>query len=115
MDDDTVSCPLQTGETTFVIKVPAASLLDRLSFVNENAAAGGDLKISVSNSRLPAHSPKWQEVDGNITFTGKRLFYLSMLGVEARYVRLSFRVEKPGRISSLGLYGGERAERFALR
>jgi hypothetical protein len=115
MGDDTVSGPLQTGETTFVIKVPGTSLLDRLTFVNENAAAGGELKISVSHATLPASSPKWQEVDGSVTFTGKRLFNLSMLGVEARYVRLSFRVYKPGRITSLGLYGGERAERLALR
>jgi hypothetical protein len=115
MDDDTVSCPLEAGETTFVIKLPTTSLLDRFTFVNENAAAAGQLKISVSNYKLPAASPKWQEVDGSITFTRKRLFNLSMLGVEARYVRLSFQVEKPGRIASLGLYGGETLERFALR
>lgn len=115
MDDDTVSCPLPEGQTTFVIKLPATSLLDRLTFLNENAAAAGQLKISVSNYKLPATSPKWKEVDGSVTFTRKRLFNLSMLGVEARYVRLSFNVEKAGRIASLGLYGGETLERFALR
>ncbi|MFN2507826.1 MAG: hypothetical protein ABR589_03540 [Chthoniobacterales bacterium] len=115
MDDDTVSCPLQEGQTTFVIKLPTTSLLDRFTFVNENAAAAGELKIAVSNYRLPAASSKWVEVDGSITFTRKRVFNLSMLGVEARYVKLSFRVEKAGRIASLGLYGGETLERFALR
>jgi hypothetical protein len=115
MDDDTVSCPLPTGETTFVIKLPTTSLLDRFTFVNENAAAAGELKIAVSNSKLPAGSPKWQPVDGSISFTNKRLFNLSILGVEARYVRLSFHVHRPGRIASLGLYGGERLERFAIR
>ena len=42
MDDDTISCPLQGGETTFVIALPKAALLDRFTFVNENAAARGE-------------------------------------------------------------------------
>jgi len=32
-------------------------------------------------------------VDGTISFSHKRLFNLSMLGVETRFVRLSFHVE----------------------
>ena len=115
MDDDTLSCPLPEGETTFIISLPTASHIDRFKFVNENAAARGQLKIAVSNHRLAASSPKWVEVDGSIPFTNKRLFNLSMVGVEARYVRLSFNVEKGGRIASLGLYGGETLQRFAQR
>ena len=90
MGDDTISCPLQGGDTTFVIALPKAALIDRLTFVNENATARGDLKIAVSNDRLPANSAKWTEVDGVIPFARKRLFNLSMLGVEANYVRLFF-------------------------
>jgi hypothetical protein len=113
MDDDTISCPLQGGQTTFVITLPNASLLDRFTFVNENAAARGELKIAVSNYRLPANSSKWTEVEGVIPFARKRLFNLSMLGVEAKYVRLSFHVEKEGRIAALGLYGEQSLKNFA--
>jgi hypothetical protein len=63
MNDDTISCPLQDGDTTFVIALPNAALIDRLTFVNENAAARGDLKIAVSNYRLPANSEKWTTED----------------------------------------------------
>jgi hypothetical protein len=42
---------------------------------------------------LPADSPKWTEVDGIVPFAHKRLFKLSILGVETKFVRLSFRVE----------------------
>src|SRR3977135_1876149 len=105
MDDDTISCPLQGGETTFVIALPKAALLDRFTFVNENAAARGELKIAVSNYRLPASSSKWTEVEGVIRFARKRLFNLSMLGVEAKYVRFSFHVEKETRLAALGLDG----------
>ena len=106
MADDTLSCPLQEGETTFIISFPKTSLLDHFTFVNENAAAQGEMRIAVSNFRLPPDSPKWTEVSGKTEFTSKRLFNLSMVGVEARYVKLSFRVDKGGRIASLGLFGG---------
>ena len=103
VNDDTLSCPLQEGETTFVIKLSGASFLDRFTFVNQNATAAGRLKISVSNDPLPVTSPKWVDVDGNIAFNKKRLFNVSTVGVEARYVKLSFRVDKVERIASLGL------------
>lgn len=115
LGDETLSCPLQQGRTTFVIKLPSTSLLDRFTFVNENAAAAGELRISVSNYQLPATSPKWLEVDGRITFSRKRLFNLSMVGVEARYVKLSFNVESGGRIGALGLYGGQKLDHSVWR
>ncbi len=115
MDDDTLSCPLQEGETTFIISFPKTLLLDRFTFINENAEVQGEMKIAVSNYRLPADSLKWTEVSGKTAFTRKRLFNLSMVGVEARYVKLSFHVEKGGRIAALGLFGGVSLEKFANR
>jgi hypothetical protein len=115
MDDDTLSCPLQEGETTFIITFPKTSALDRFTFLNENAAAEGEMKIAVSNYRLAAESPKWTEVNGSVAFSRKRLFNLSMVGVEARYVKLSFRVQKSGRIAALGLYGIESLKDYSSR
>lgn len=100
MEDDTVSCVLQEGETSFVVELPKRRLLDRLTFLNENALAQGELKIAVANSRLKSGSAGWQEVDGVIPFSHKRLFGVSLIGIEARFVRLSFRVDKPGRIAA---------------
>lgn len=93
VDGSTVSCALKEGETTFIIELPAAATSDRFTFLNENAAACGELRIAVSNSPLPADSPKWTEVDGIVPFAHKRLFKLSMLGVETKFVRLSFKVD----------------------
>jgi hypothetical protein len=101
-DNETLRCALQEGRTTFVIKLPAGPLRDRFTFVNENAAAAGKLKISVSNDPLPADSSKWVDVDGDITFKQKRLFNVSTLGVEARYLKLSFEVAKDVRIAAVG-------------
>jgi len=93
VDNDTVSCVLREGETTFIIQLPKNSPRDRFTFLNENAAACGELRIAVSDSPLPADSPKWTEVDGIVPFAHKRLFKLSMLGVETKFVRLSFKVD----------------------
>ena len=93
VDNDTISCVLKEGETTFIIELPKDSSSDRFTFLNENAAACGELRIAVSDAALPADSPKWTEVDGIVPFAHKRLFKLSILGVETKFVRLSFKVE----------------------
>jgi hypothetical protein len=113
MADDTLSCALQEGETTFIISFPKESLLDRFTFINENAGVRGEMKIAVSNDQLPVNSPKWTDVSGKTEFASKRLFNLSMVGVEARYVKLSFHVEKGGRIAALDLVDPPR--KFANR
>jgi hypothetical protein len=93
MEDDTITCLLQEGETNFVIELPEKRVPDRFTFVNENAAHG-ELTIAVSNQRLPANSPEWTQVEGIVPFVHKRLFGVSLLGVEAKFVRLSFHVGK---------------------
>ena len=94
VDSDTISCVLKEGETTFIIQLPKISPPDRFTFLNENAAACGELRIAVSDSPLPVDSPKWTEVDGIVPFAHKRLFKLSILGVETKFVRLSFKVDR---------------------
>jgi hypothetical protein len=93
LDSETVSCALKEGETTFIIELPKNAPRDRLTFLNENAGACGELRIAVSDSPLPVDSSKWVEVDGIVPFVHKRLFKLSILGVETKFVRLSFRVD----------------------
>ena len=92
--DATIRCPLREGETTFIVSSPRNSLLDRVILVNENMSARGELRIAVSNDKLSASSNKWIPVDGRIHFRCKRLFNLSLVGVEAKYVKLTFRVER---------------------
>lgn len=102
-NDGTIQCPLGEGETVFIIALPTAGALGRLRLINESANASGELKIAVANTQLPADSPKWISVNGAIPFVRKRLFDLLMLGVEARYVRLSFQVETPDSIKGISI------------
>jgi hypothetical protein len=114
MDDETISCALKEGETSFIIPLFRAALRDRFTFVNQNGDARGEFNISVSNSHLPVDSPKWTQVDGIVPFAHKRLFNLSMLGVEAKYMKLSFHVEKAGQMTGLGLYRDEKEPADAI-
>jgi hypothetical protein len=90
-------------------------MLDRFTFVNENGAATGEMNFAVSNYRLPANSSRWIEVSHGTSFTGKRLFDLSLSGTEARYIKISFHVTKGGLIAGLGLYGEQSLQKFASR
>src|SRR4051794_10324026 len=100
-EDDTVTCLLKEGRTDFVVELPKATTLDRLTFVNKNSLARGELKIAVSDERLKAGSKGWVEVEGIVPFSHKRLFGVSLIGIEAKFVRLSFHVEKEGRIGAV--------------
>jgi hypothetical protein len=91
----TTSYALPRGATSFIIRLPGLAKDRSFTFVNENAAAKGQLLIAVSNQPLVADSPLWSAVEGAIRFRHKRLFRLSLVGVEAKYVRLTFQVEVP--------------------
>ena len=102
LDNDTVSCSPPEGDTTYIISLVRNSPLDRFTLINENLAARGELRIAVSNEKLSADSDKWTPVDGAVSFKRKRLFNVSMLGVEAKYVRLTFHVEHENEMAALG-------------
>ena len=105
LDNNTVSCSLPEGDTTFIISLVRNSPLDRFTVINENQAARGELRIAVSNEKLSADSDKWTPVDGAVSFKRKRLFDVSMLGVEAKYIRLTFHVEHENAMAALERQG----------
>lgn len=101
LEDKPLHYSLPEGETTLIIQIPKASLLDHFTFINEETVRGA-LKIAVAKSCLSATDPTWNAVSGDIAFAHKRHFNLSMVGVDAQYVKLSFRVTKEDRIAELG-------------
>jgi len=102
LNGNTIRCPLREGETTFIVSSRDDSMLDRLIVVNENAAAHGELKIALSNDKLPAASEKWRAVEGSIQFSHKRLLNVSLVGVEAKYAKLVFHIrDETSRISRI--------------
>lgn len=106
------SYALPGGATSLVIRLRERAQERNFSFVNENAAAQGEFSIAVSNQLLAADSPHWSVVEGRIRFRHKRLFTVSLVGVEANYVRLTFRVEAPR--SKTEKAGGDRTRGYKL-
>ena len=102
LKDDAISCLLHEGDTTLIISLAASSTRDRFTFINENSTARGELRIAVATEKLSPDSDKWTPVDGAISFKRKRLFNVSILGVEAKYVRLTFHVERDSEIAAAG-------------
>jgi hypothetical protein len=102
LKDDAISCPLHEGDTTLVISLAGSSTRDRFTFINENTTACGELRISVATEDLAAESDKWTPVNGAISFNRKRLFNVSILGIDAKYVRLAFHVERQGDVAAVG-------------
>jgi len=86
---------LPGGTTSFVIRLPGPAKDRSVNFVNQNAATQGELFIAVSNQPLLANSPFWSTIEGAIRFRNKRRFEVSLVGVEAKYVRLTFQVKVP--------------------
>jgi hypothetical protein len=113
LDDNTLNCRLHEGENTFLITLQGISLLDRFGFINEQAEAAGTAQISVSNYRLPLNDRNWVSTNNSFSFTGKRFVNVSLVGTEAKYVKVSFQVKKPGTVAGLGLYGQKTLESFA--
>ena len=101
LDDKPLHYSLPEGETTLIVRIPKTSLLEHFTFINEETIRGA-LKIAVATAALSATDPNWNRVSGDIAFAHKRHFNLSMVGVDAQYVKLSFRVRKEDRIAELG-------------
>ncbi|CAN5410455.1 hypothetical protein BH20VER3_BH20VER3_10060 [soil metagenome] len=96
-DGATIRCALPAGSTSFVFRMKDLAHHRSLTLVNENGAAAGEISIAVSDKPLVEDDPAWSTVAGTISFRHKQRFTLSLVGVEAEYVRLTVRVEARGR------------------
>ena len=97
--DAPLNYALPQGTSSFVIRLANPEAKRCFTFVNENSVADGRLSIAVSDRQLAAESPLWSTVAGTISFRHKRRFALSLVGVDANYVRLTFDVDDRQKIA----------------
>jgi hypothetical protein len=88
---------LPAGTTSLIVRLIASARGRNVTVINRNSAADGELSIAVSDRLLVAESSEWRPVVGTIPFRSKRLFRVSLVGVEAKFVRLRFRVAASSR------------------
>lgn len=89
-----LSTALHPGLSSFIIPIPKEKERT-ITVLNQNAAAEGRFSIAISNRQLPVDSPHWSVVGGAINFRHQRQFAVSLDGIEAKYVRLTFDVRLP--------------------
>jgi len=82
---------LRPGLSSFVIAIPKEKERT-ITILNQNLTAEGRFSIAVSDRQLPAGSPQWKAVRGTIRFRKQKQFAVSLDGIEAEYVRLTFEV-----------------------
>jgi hypothetical protein len=99
MSDAKIRYTLRRGATSFIIRLAAEDQRRCFTLENENMAAEGRFSIAVSNERLAADNPRWSVVAGAVPFRHKRLFDLSLIGVEAEFVKVTFQVDDPEKIT----------------
>lgn len=90
-NDATLRFVVPRGITSFIVDLATSTQQLCFTFLNDNAAAEGKLSIAVSNERR-SNDSKWKTVAGAVSFRHKRRLDLSLVGVEAKYVKLTFQV-----------------------
>lgn len=95
LHNNVIQCPISEGETTFIVSSPTGADLESLVILVANEVARGELNIAVSDDKIATLSGKWRTIDGIIHFTHKRLLNVSLVGVEAKYAKLVFRIRNP--------------------
>jgi len=93
--------PLRRGVSSFVIQLRKLKPGRCFTFVNENGRAEGRMSIAVADQALAPNSPAWKPVAGSVPFRHQRRFALSLVGVEANYVRLTFEVDRAPGVGNL--------------
>ncbi|MDQ6939278.1 MAG: hypothetical protein M3119_03880 [Verrucomicrobiota bacterium] len=99
-DDPTVGYALPAGTTTILVSLPKIENVGRLSFLNQGTT--GDVAIATSSAKLPMDSPQWHTVvQESLSANGLQT---SLGPTDAKYIRLTFNVNQPGRLAGFGVY-----------
>jgi hypothetical protein len=108
--DPTVGYAINTGTTTILVSLARIENIDRVSFVTQGAK--GHLTIAISNAKLPGDAAEWNAV-AEQDFSDAAV--KAKIGPsEAKYLRLTFNVNEPGRIGYIGVYSTSTVAAFTM-
>ena len=93
-----------------LLSLPKIENIDSVSFLHEGVR--GHVTIATSNAKLPSDSPQWNRV-GEQDLTGAAL-KVKVGPSEAKYLRLTFDVNEPGRIADIGVYSTSTIAAFTM-
>lgn len=109
-DDPTVGYALAEGKSSLLISLSKIENIDSVSLLNRGAQ--GKMTVSISDTKLSVNSGQWREVS-HYEMEGDTL-KVKIGPSEAKYVKLTFDISKPGRVSSLGVYSAPSVATFTM-
>src|SRR5438128_9517699 len=101
---------LRTGTTRLLISLAKIENIDSVAFLNSEAK--GTVTIATSSAKLSPESPQWHEAGQKELSSGLISAWLGP--AEAKYVRLTFNVSRPGRLGNLGVYSSAAVADFTM-
>ena len=109
-DDPSTGYQLPAGTSSIVISLSNIENVQSISFLNDGCE--GDYTIALANADLPENSPAWRHLDKCALSEGA---ISAKVGPgEAKYVKLTFKVSRPGRIASFGVYATPALSDFTM-
>jgi hypothetical protein len=109
-DDPTTGYQIPAGVSSILVSLANIENIQAISFLNDGAQ--GEYTIATSNADLPDNSPEWRHVGQNAMPQG---VVLAKIGPgEAKYVKLSFNISRPGRIAAFGAYATPALSDFTM-
>ncbi len=109
-DDPTTGYQLPSGKSTILVALPNIENVQSVSFLNEGIE--GQFAITISNADVPENSPEWRQVEKGAMAQGA---VATKIGPgEAKYVKLTFDISRPGRIAAFGVYATPALSDFTM-
>ena len=108
--DPTATYAIGSGTTTMLVSLARIDNIDSISFLNQGAK--GHVTIATSNAKLAADSPQWNNI-GEQDLSGENV-KVKVGPSEAKYLKLTFNVNEPGRIADLGVYSTPTVAAFTM-
>jgi hypothetical protein len=106
--DPAASYMLPAGTTTLLVALQQIENIGSIAFLNDGAK--GSVTVATSNAKLPADSPQWhQALQQELSAEG---IDAKVGPSEAKYVRLTFNVSAPGKITGFGVYSTPQVSDF---
>ena len=109
-DDPTTGYEIPAGVSSILVSLANIENIQAISFLNDGAE--GDYTIATSNADLPDNSPIWRQIGQSAMSQG--VVSAKVGPGEAKYVKLSFNITRPGRIAALGAYATPALSDFTM-
>lgn len=102
-DDESITYPLPEGETIFILPMQKLYIVESFGFYNHNGE--GTYQLFGTSGGIETKEMKWKALGPIENFSENGSVSADLASMEVRQVKLVFSMTKPGKISSLGIYG----------